>query len=180
MIFITINIIIHVIGSEKRGKMLKFDTFFKLSPLKGTKSHRLYSWFIGTLALSLKKSNVRNPSYVLIWSGGAPKWGIKRPFFDRTRGHHTHTGSGQGMKLLASVDQWLIFSACVRGTVVVLCVCVCYHTSCYIPGVYVANKVPLSFLWHFQCRYYVDFVENALFKSFGDICWSPWPSSLLD
>ena len=26
----------------------------------------------------------------------------------------------------------------------------------------------------------VDFVENASFKSSGDICWPPWPSSLLD
>ena len=27
--------------------------------------------------------------------------------------------------------------------------------------------------------HYVDFVENALFKSSGDIFWPPWPSSLL-
>ena len=26
----------------------------------------------------------------------------------------------------------------------------------------------------------MDFVENASFKSSGDICWPPWPSSLLD
>ena len=26
----------------------------------------------------------------------------------------------------------------------------------------------------------VEFIENALFKSSGEICWSPLPSSLLD
>ena len=28
-------------------------------------------------------------------------------------------------------------------------VCVCYHASCYIPGLYVEIKVPLSFLCRF-------------------------------
>ena len=41
------------------------------------------------------------------------------------------------------------------------------RTSCYIPD---ANKVPLGFLWYFQQGMnYVDFVENASFKSSGDI-----------
>ena len=31
-----------------------------------------------------------------------------------------------------------------------VCVCVCVSVSCYIPGLYDANKVPLGFLWHFQ------------------------------
>ena len=64
----TVCVFIYVIGSEKRGNFAqntKFLTFFKLPPLKGTKSHRLYSWFISTPALLLKKSNVRKPSYVL-------------------------------------------------------------------------------------------------------------------
>ena len=30
-----------------------------------------------------------------------------------------------------------------------VCVCVYYHASCYISGLYNANKVPLGFLWHF-------------------------------
>ena len=59
--------------------------------------------------------------------------------------------------------------------VVVLCVCecvcvcvsLCYHTSCYIPGLYDANEVPLGFLQHFQGVHCVDFVEN---ESSGDIC----------
>ena len=54
-----------------------------------------------------------------------------------------------------------------------LCACVCYHASCYILRLYVENTVPLSFLWRSQHMYCVDFVENALFKSSGDICWSP-------
>ena len=45
-----------------------------------------------------------------------------------------------------------------------VCVCVRYHASCYIPRLYVENKVPLSFLWRSQDMYCVDFVENALFK----------------
>ena len=36
--------------------------------------------------------------------------------------------------------------------IVVLCVCVSvyYQANCYIPGLYVENKVPLGFLWNFQ------------------------------
>ena len=61
--------------------------------------------------------------------------------------------------------------------VVILCVCmsVC---ACLL---YVENiEVPLSFLWCSQDMYCVNFAEIALFKSYGDICWSPLPSSLLD
>jgi hypothetical protein len=44
-----------------------------------------------------------------------------------------------------------------KVTVVVLCVCVClsvylsvcYQATCYIPGLYVENKVLLGFIWHF-------------------------------
>ena len=53
---------------------------------------------------------------------------------------------------------------------VCVCVSVCYRASCYIPRLYVENKVPLGFLWHFQDMHCVDFVEKALFKSSGDIC----------
>ena len=54
---------------------------------------------------------------------------------------------------------------------VCVCVClsVCYHASCYIPCLYVENKVLLSFPCHFLLMYCVDFVENALFESSGDI-----------
>ena len=72
----------------------------------------------------------------------------------------------------------LTLGACARITVVVLCVCVCVCVcvsvtklaAIYIPGLYVKNKMPLGFPWHFQGMYCVDFVENALFKSSGDIC----------
>ena len=55
---------------------------------------------------------------------------------------------------------------------VCVCVClsVCYHTNCYIPRLYVEIKVALSFLRHFLQMHRVDFVENALFRSYGDIC----------
>ena len=72
--------------------------------------------------------------------------------------------------------QFLTLGACTRVTVVVLCVClsvrlsVCYRASGYIPRLYVENKVPLGFLWCFQDMQCVAFVENALFKSSGDIC----------
>ena len=51
-----------------------------------------------------------------------------------------------------------------------VCVCVCYHANCYMPGLYDANKVPLGFLQHFQGMNGMDFAENASFKSSGDIC----------
>ena len=68
--------------------------------------------------------------------------------------------------------QLLTLSACARVTVVCVCVClsVCCHTNCYIPRLYVENMLPLSFLWRFQDMYCVDFIENALFISSGDIC----------
>ena len=43
-----------------------------------------------------------------------------------------------------------------------VCAYVCYQPSCYIPRLYIENKVLLSFsviLW----MYYVDFIKNALF-----------------
>ena len=61
-------------------------------------------------------------------------------------------------------------------TVVVVCVCVCvyvsvcvcvyvcFHTSYYIPHLYVKNKVPLGFLSCFQDMHCVAYIENALFK----------------
>ena len=67
-----------------------------------------------------------------------------------------------------------------RHRVTVVVVCVCYHTNCYIPRLYVENKVPLGFSWRFQDMHCVEFVENTLFKSSGNICWPPLPSSLLD
>ena len=83
---------------------------------------------------------------------------------------------------------WNSLGACSRVTVVVIacsyvCVCVCacvyYHASCYTPRLYVENKVPLSFLCRFH-MYSEDFIENALFKSSGNICWLSLPSLLLD
>ena len=52
---------------------------------------------------------------------------------------------------------------------VCVCLCVCYHTNCYIPNLYVEIKVVLSFLCHFLHMHCVHFVENALFRSYGDI-----------
>ena len=41
-------------------------------------------------------------------------------------------------------------------------VSVCCQASCYIPNnLCIENKFPLSFLWHFQDMYCVDFVENT-------------------
>ena len=66
---------------------------------------------------------------------------------------------------------------------------VCYRASCYIPRLYVESWVSLGFLCCFQRIYWVqmkhlaicvDFMENALFKSSGEICWSPLPSPLFD
>ena len=54
---------------------------------------------------------------------------------------------------------------------VCVCVCVCYHTNYYVPRLYVEIKValtwfPVSFSTQADC---VDFIENALFRSFGNI-----------
>jgi hypothetical protein len=57
-----------------------------------------------------------------------------------------------------------------RVTVVILCVCYCSNYHILGLYMYVANKVPLGFSWQSQHMYCVDFVENALFKSSGDIC----------
>ena len=74
--------------------------------------------------------------------------------------------------------------ACARVTVVILWVsewvCVCYHASCHIPRLYVENQVSISFLWRFPHMHYVDFIENALFRSSCDICWPAQLSSLLN
>ena len=73
-----------------------------------------------------------------------------------------------------------------------MCVCVCesewvsvyvfYHASCCMPHLYTGNNVPLSFLHRFLLMHCVDFAENTLFRSSGDIkfCWSPLPSLLFD
>ena len=45
-------------------------------------------------------------------------------------------------------------------------ICKCYQASCYILGLY-AEKVLLDFIWHFQGKHCMDFVENA---NSGDIC----------
>ena len=47
---------------------------------------------------------------------------------------------------------------------------VCHHASCYTPYLHIVNKMPLGFLWLFKQMKRVVFVENALFKSYGDIC----------
>ena len=47
-----------------------------------------------------------------------------------------------------------------------MCVCV---SATYIPVLYVENEVPLGFSSEIQYMHCVDFVENVLFKSSGDI-----------
>ena len=68
---------------------------------------------------------------------------------------------------------FLILGACTTVTAVVLCVskcvCVCHCASYYIPVVYVENKVPLGFRGRYNIMHCLDCVENALFKSSGDI-----------
>ena len=85
-----------------------------------------------------------------------------------------------GTWLIATVSVYIINPRRMRRrvTVVVLCVClsVCNRASCYIPHLYVENQVSLGFLCWFQRMHCVDFVENALFRSSGDICWPPRPS----
>ena len=50
-----------------------------------------------------------------------------------------------------------------------MCVYVYYHASCYIPGLYDANKGAIRLFTAFLKYECVNFIENALFKSSGDI-----------
>ena len=81
--------------------------------------------------------------------------------------------------IVGNFGEVFTLGACARVAVVCLCVCVCvclsvcYHASCFIPHLYFENTVPLSFLWRSQDMHCVNFVEIALYKSSGDICWSP-------
>ena len=73
---------------------------------------------------------------------------------------------------------------CTRVTVVILCVCavpmsvclcICYHKICYIPRLYVQNKVHHGVLYGVFRVCHVALAENSSFKSSGII----WRSSLL-
>ena len=61
----------------------------------------------------------------------------------------------------------ITLDASVRGTVVVVCVCVCvsvcYHASCYIPGLYNASSKQGA-IRLFTAFQGVDFVENTVQK----------------
>ena len=39
----------------------------------------------------------------------------------------------------------------------------------YVLGLYIENKVPLGFQWHFHDNLCMDFVNKALFKCSGNI-----------
>ena len=70
-------------------------------------------------------------------------------------------------KFVVTIITIINISAC--SYKLVLCVYVYYNASCYIPGLYDANKVPLGFLRHFLKYECVNFIENTSFKSSGDI-----------
>ena len=63
--------------------------------------------------------------------------------------------------VLKCIHKYLTLSTCVIGVanlrwsvvcvcVYLVCVSVCYHTSWYIPCLYIVNKVPSGSLWRFQ------------------------------
>ena len=75
----------------------------------------------------------------------------------------------------------LTLGACVRVTVVVcVCVSVTMLAATYLTWFIHWRQGAVKLLWCFQDMHCVDFVENTLFKSSGDIFWPPLPSSLLD
>ena len=61
----------------------------------------------------------------------------------------------------------LALGGCVR-VMVVMCVSVTALAVTFI-RLYIENKVPLRFLWHFQDMHCVAFIENALFKSLATL-----------
>ena len=58
------------------------------------------------------------------------------------------------------IRPWLTLGACVRVTVVVLCVCVsvCYQASCYIPCLQVQTAVLYHSLWRSKRMYYIVWI----------------------
>ena len=74
----------------------------------------------------------------------------------------------------------LTLGACARVTVVIVCVCVSVTALAATYLVYTlkldAFRLCVTFSRYALCGYR----WKALFKSSGDICWSPWPFSLLD
>ena len=67
-----------------------------------------------------------------------------------------------------------------RSVYVCVCVSVCVSVTMLTGIFFIEIQVSLGFPCCFQRIHCVDFAENALFKSFSDICWLPLPSSLLD
>ena len=64
---------------------------------------------------------------------------------------------------------------------VCVCLCVCYHASGYIPGLYVQSEAAYSFLLAFKDihAYCVDFTENISFGRYGIICLPQWSATRL-
>ena len=59
--------------------------------------------------------------------------------------------------------------------------CVCYHASGYIPGLYmyVQSEVAYSFLYAFKDMHCVDFAEDVSFGRYGIICLPRWSATWL-
>ena len=94
--------------------------------------------------------------------------------------HYTNTNNYVYAKLPPTHSLSIINPCCAWARDTVIVQSVCCRANCYIRRLFVESRVPLSFLCWFQHTYCVGFIENVLFESFGDICWQPLPSPLLD
>ena len=59
-----------------------------------------------------------------------------------------------------------------------MCLSVCKLANCYIPRLRASRTVLYDSLWRFKRMYCMDFAEDALFSSSGDIYLGPLPSTI--
>ena len=76
--------------------------------------------------------------------------------------------SNRGYNREHDYDYSLTLGACVRGTVVILCVCMCCHASCYMPVLYVETRVPLGFYGIFKIWIMLKTLCSNVLATFAD------------
>ena len=85
-----------------------FLSLFNLPPFQGSESLGLQTWFVNSLDLLLRRSNVRNLSKPPVPSGDPPKRGIKQRISNAidVAARPAHTGSGRNPRFAVSVVGW--------------------------------------------------------------------------
>ena len=92
---------------------------------------------------------------------------------------HTGVNTGRQVSFIAALlinprhmrEDYGSHCVCLCGYLCVcvcVCVCVCYHASCYIPRLYIENKVLLGFLWRFQDMDSLKMLCSKVLATFAD------------